>query len=213
MDAAAVIPDARVIGSVAWAKAKTENARRFARIAEDDVRPLVGTYRELVEQRAWLLMLEDEPKTRDRFCEEALGYSVQFLETLDKGVRILDALGHQGRISQHRALTAGLDESEDAPNRDRGPGRPPKESFTNVNDSRPVGNSRKAALRRLARERPDLHQQVLAGEVTPHHAAVEAGFRQRNTTSIRVDDATKAIQTLLKHYSKAELQAALEKVA
>lgn len=40
-----------------------------------------------------------------------------------------------------------------------------------------TGNSRRAALRRLADQRPDLYQRVLASEMTAHAAAQAAGFR------------------------------------
>jgi hypothetical protein len=46
----------------------------------------------------------------------------------------------------------------------------------NVN-VRPGGNASAAALRRLRKDRPDLHAEVLAGEKSPHAAMVEAGFR------------------------------------
>jgi hypothetical protein len=47
-----------------------------------------------------------------------------------------------------------------------------------VNGSRPTGNSAAAALRRLERQRPDLLDRVLAGELSPHAAMITAGFRK-----------------------------------
>jgi hypothetical protein len=44
---------------------------------------------------------------------------------------------------------------------------------------RPQGNSRACILRRLRRDYPELHQQVLAGQISPHRAAIQAGFRQQ----------------------------------
>jgi hypothetical protein len=41
------------------------------------------------------------------------------------------------------------------------------------------GTSRTYALRRLAKDRPDLHAQCLAGELTAYAAMVQAGFRTR----------------------------------
>ncbi len=37
------------------------------------------------------------------------------------------------------------------------------------------GNRADAAIRRLRKDRPDLHARVLAGELSPHAAAIEAG--------------------------------------
>lgn len=45
------------------------------------------------------------------------------------------------------------------------------------------GNDKAYALRKLQKDRPDLHAQVLACEISPHKAMVEAGFR-RPTISI-----------------------------
>jgi len=44
---------------------------------------------------------------------------------------------------------------------------------------RPSGNSQESALRRLRKDRPDLHELVLNGERSAHAAAIEAGFRKR----------------------------------
>jgi hypothetical protein len=74
----------------------------------------------------------------------------------------------------------------------------------NVNEVRPVGNSAAQALRRLRRDRPDLHGRVLDGELSPHAAAVEAGFRRRTfTCPADVAGATKA---LLRHFSADEIK-------
>lgn len=52
----------------------------------------------------------------------------------------------------------------------------------NVHDSeRPAGNTRQAALRRLRKDRPDLLERVVTGELSAHAAAVEAGFRKQRT--------------------------------
>jgi hypothetical protein len=44
---------------------------------------------------------------------------------------------------------------------------------------RPTGNSAAAALRRLRKDRPDIHARVLAGELTAHAGMIEAGFRKK----------------------------------
>lgn len=41
------------------------------------------------------------------------------------------------------------------------------------------GNSAAYTLRRLSKDFPAIHDRVLAGELSPHRAAIEAGFRQR----------------------------------
>jgi hypothetical protein len=63
----------------------------------------------------------------------------------------------------------------------RPPGRPKNvdNGHRDVNGFRPTGNSAAAALRRLERQRPDLLDRVLAGELSPHAAMLAAGFRKR----------------------------------
>lgn len=47
---------------------------------------------------------------------------------------------------------------------------------------RPEGNSQAKALRRLRKDRPDLHQRVINEELSPHAAMREAGFRLHTFT-------------------------------
>jgi len=44
---------------------------------------------------------------------------------------------------------------------------------------RPTGTSAAAALRRLRKDRPEIHARVLAGELSPHAGMIEAGFRKK----------------------------------
>lgn len=43
----------------------------------------------------------------------------------------------------------------------------------------PTGTSRDAALRRLRKDRADLHEKVLRGEISAHAAMLDAGFRKK----------------------------------
>ncbi|MGC5023571.1 hypothetical protein ACLQ3K_02355 [Tsukamurella sp. DT100] len=53
----------------------------------------------------------------------------------------------------------------------------------NINKvDRPDGTSKDRALRKLPTGAPELHERVLAGELTPHAAMVQAGFRHRTDT-------------------------------
>lgn len=51
----------------------------------------------------------------------------------------------------------------------------------------PSGTSREAGLRRLRKDRPDLHAEVLAGHLSTHAAMVQAGFRRKSVT-VPIDD-------------------------
>lgn len=63
--------------------------------------------------------------------------------------------------------------------------------IVNGKEVRPTGNSKEQALRRLRADAPELHQRVLAGELTPHAAMIKAGFRPR-TITIPIDPTTAA---------------------
>lgn len=74
--------------------------------------------------------------------------------------------------------------------------------FDNIQEVRgevgaPTGTSPEAALRRLRKDRPDLHAQVLAGELSPHGAMVEAGFRPKKV-QIPLDNLERAAKTLVR---------------
>jgi len=49
-----------------------------------------------------------------------------------------------------------------------------------VNLDQPDGNSRATALRRLRKDRLDLHARVMNGELSAHAAMIETGFRKRH---------------------------------
>lgn len=89
----------------------------------------------------------------------------------------------------------------------RAGGRPkkPQETGNNVPSyRRPEGNSPSKAIRRLEKDRPDLLQRVLAGELSPHGAAIEAGHRPR-TISVRVHDPERLVAALRRHLDPATL--------
>lgn len=74
----------------------------------------------------------------------------------------------------------------------------------NVNtEQRPVGNSADQALRKLRADAPSLHGRVLAGELSPHAAMVEAGFRRKSITVPL--DPERAAATLARHFDPDEL--------
>lgn len=67
-----------------------------------------------------------------------------------------------------------------------------------VHDKPSQGTSREYALRRLRKDRPDLHERVLSGELSAHAAMVEAGFRKK-------PDPFRVASNGLKKLSRSEL--------
>lgn len=70
--------------------------------------------------------------------------------------------------------------------------------------NRPEGNTQAKALRRLRKDRPDLHAEVLAGSLSAHAAMVRAGFRHR-TATVPVDDPERAAQALRRNMTAEQL--------
>ena len=65
---------------------------------------------------------------------------------------------------------------------------------------RPWGNRAAYALRRLRRDRPDIHARVLAGELSPHAGMVEAGFRKKTVRKklTRIGKAQRIVDQMTK---------------
>lgn len=59
----------------------------------------------------------------------------------------------------------------------------------------PSGTSKEAGLRRLRKDRPDLHAEVLAGALSTHAAMVKAGFWRKKIT-VPVDTPQNAARAL-----------------
>jgi hypothetical protein len=74
-------------------------------------------------------------------------------------------------------------------------------------EERPRGNTAARALRKLRADRPDLHKRVLAGELSPHGAMVEAGLRER-TITIPIEPAA-AARLIRKHFTEGQIDALL----
>jgi hypothetical protein len=56
----------------------------------------------------------------------------------------------------------------------------------------PAGNTRERALRKLRKDAPELHADVLAGRLTAHAAMVQAGFRPRTFTVLYASERRQA---------------------
>jgi len=75
-----------------------------------------------------------------------------------------------------------------------------RSNVDNVNVDRPTGNSEAATVRRLRKDRPDLHAQYLANEISANAAAILAGFRPK-TFTVRADKPESIAATLRRQLS------------
>jgi hypothetical protein len=105
-------------------------------------------------------------------------------------------------VGNDAELLSLLDEAERS-----GPGRPPKTAVNHHH--KPEGKQRD--LRRLRKDRPDLHAQVVAGELSAHRAAVVAGFR-RPTVTVPVSDPERLAAALRRNVDPDVLKEAVERL-
>lgn len=148
--------------------------------------------REVLETEAWrdFVTPRGNPVHHDRFAEfvtvpptEGLGASVDLIRrVVANDPKTLDLLDQalQNPVGGSNKINLNDDDSN------------------NENDLvRPSGTSKDYALRRLRKDAPELHAEVLAGNLSAHAAMVKAGFRPK-TFTVRPDPAS-AARTLRRH--------------
>lgn len=100
----------------------------------------------------------------------------------------------EGALTQKQGNPTGNNQfTEDAGNFDN----------IQVSSSAPTGTSRAAGLRRLRKDRPDLHERVAAGEMKVNAAMVEAGFR-KPTITVPLDTEA-AAAAILRHFTPEQI--------
>lgn len=134
-----------------------------------------------------------------RFVEETppegLGTTIDMLKRLcSDHIAVLDMIDKaeqrpRGNASGHNQHTRGNDNNV---------------HISNDRES-PEGNASQTAIRRLRKDRPDLHAEVIAGRKSPHGAMVEAGFRPKTVTVPL--DPVRAAQTLRRRFTDDEWDA------
>ncbi len=122
------------------------------------------------------------------------------------------AVGKQGAPEGNQNNASGVNQytTQDAEDR--------RTTYDNITDCPPpeyvspaTGTSNTYALRKLRKDREDLHGRVLAGEISPHAAMVKAGFRKK-TGAFYPEDINRTARVLLNHFDPDELIEALVKL-
>ena len=85
-------------------------------------------------------------------------------------------------------------------------------TVSNSNSGRPSGTSKAYALRRLRKEAPELHTEVVAGNLSAHAAMVKAGLRSE-TFTVRVDSAEAVAKALRSKLSPDVLEDVVRRLA
>jgi hypothetical protein len=101
----------------------------------------------------------------------------------------------------------------------RGRGRTKRENVDNEKSDihiskRPAGTSAAASIRRLRKDRPDIHARVLAGELSPHAGMIEAGFRKVKVDPRAIEKLESALALIreVKQHCQSETGALFERL-
>lgn len=148
--------------------ASLRSAVNDGRLGLDDV---PGLIKKVLRGRMWRDRIVAQTGERACFDSFAEFVAAQPLEGLGTNLKTLQRLCSDDREA--------LDLIDRAVQGKRGGSRKSGENdVTARRDSCQNGNSQQYALRRLRSARPDLHTQVLAGDISPHRAMQLAGFRK-----------------------------------
>jgi hypothetical protein len=152
-----------------------EGIRRAMIQGGSGLRELPGLMTALIEQGMW----------RERESERLKGRIIRF-QTFQAFLRTEPTKGGMyADIEELRKMLRddpkALDVFDQALQRPPGGDQRSAERIivSNRNDDRPAGTTRQYALRKLRKDRPDLHRRVLDGELSPHAGMVLAGFRKK----------------------------------
>lgn len=159
----------------------------------DNARELL---RVVLRQQMWkhrIVLMTEQPRDYEDFIRfvtdapyDGLGTTASTLDTLAHGDMDLEDL---------------LDHAMQRPDGGDKRSENYRSTFDNIQGDlpeAPTGTSRAQAMRKLRSDAPALHKQVIAGDLSPHAAMVEAGFRKK-TVSIPVDDVRAIARALVRH--------------
>lgn len=185
-------------GSREWATAIRAKIQGFLHNATFDQKGLRFWLDRLKRYRGWEQLENRDHKNFSSF-EEFLTHPRPF--GLGSSVSELEAMIE---LRKNPVIVDAIDRKNQKP-----AGRPAK-TLDNIQDSSkaPTGTSQAASLRRLRKDRPDLHEKVIAGEMSAHHAAIAAGFRRR-TVSVPVDSPHAALRPIIKIFGVKRILDAL----
>lgn len=153
-----------------------------------------GLLKRVLEEESWreFTTVRGELVRHERFVEfvvapplAGIGATVELLKRLVKDdSEALDLLDRALQQPNHRP------ESRD--------------DITSYKDPNARGTSKEYALRKLRKDAPELHADVLAGRLSAHSAMVQAGFRPR-TFTVRADDSQSVARSLRKYLTEDQI--------
>jgi hypothetical protein len=139
--------------------------------------------RRLVEQKQEIVEFQRFPDFVQAPAPDGLGTTVETLKKFCQSAGDMEA----------------VDLIDQAEQRKRG-----ERNVNNINVSpRPEGTSSARALRDLRKKRPDLHSRVIAKEISPHAAMVDAGLRIKTHTIPH--EPARVAAAIRRHFTPAEV--------
>lgn len=80
-----------------------------------------------------------------------------------------------------------------------------KDNFVNnINEVRPQGTTKASGLRRLRKDRKDLHKKVLDNDMTVNEAMIAAGFRKKMISMPKGQDVQRWIDVIIRDFSEED---------
>jgi hypothetical protein len=196
---------------------------------ETNVSAVVKSFRVVIGGKCWRHWIDPNGKEvewnaadfRD-FVESpwpvGCGVSISLVIKILQGTDVLDAFldairGERGAPAGNQHNAEGRNQwtnrdtitvSPDSPSTIPLPPDAPRPRVRDYAREAPTGTSVSYTMRRLERQAPDLHSKVIAGDMSPYAAAVQAGHQKRKIT-IPLDPAS-AARILVKHLQPEQVK-------
>ena len=168
---------------------------------DSDCRGLALVVRELQRDAFWQKLFPDW----ETCCQALFKRPAGWVEQVVEGVRVLHSQGHTEAIP----LQLAIEQAREQPLAEHGTNQH-REDFTTSNP--PTGNSQAYLLRRIARDQPELLDDI--GPDKPHRsaraAAIAAGIIKPVPIVRLVDDPAKVAANIKKHLSPEQITALVE---
>lgn len=167
-----------------------------------------GLLKKIIKGNHWQRRFITQTKREVEFKRFIDFVAAKPLEGLGADVKTLERLCHDDEeaLLMLRDATTG-NQGEHTGNQYSNVGNIRITNVSNVRKADSSSDDRGYALRRLRKDRPDLHAQVIEKKLSPHAAMVEAGFRPK-TITVPVD-VEKAAKVLARNF-KGEVDSLIE---
>lgn len=176
--------------------------RRSLFEGQDGLRTVPEMLKSVIEHEIWRQRVVEETGELVRFESFEDFVTAPPLEGLGASVRQLKQLCQDDKEARDALVSATV--GEHGTNQYT----KPKSGEDNHNITHhSTGTSTDYALRKLRRDRPDLHEKVLEGRLSPNRAMIQAGFREKTFTV--PENLDKAARVLAKHFDPDELYGAM----